>query len=56
MSVQKTQSLVIAKQPRRCKLAVYNKSRSPDQVMIFKYLGANQVIETSKKEMYKQTR
>lgn len=39
ISVQKTQSLTISKEPRRCKLAVYNKS--VEQVMSFKYLGVN---------------
>ncbi|KAH1011016.1 hypothetical protein HUJ04_000458 [Dendroctonus ponderosae] len=39
ISTRKTQSLTISKEPRRCKLAVYN--QSVEQVMTFKYLGAN---------------
>lgn len=39
ISSEKTQSLTISKEPRRCKLAIYD--RSVEQVMSFKYLGAN---------------
>lgn len=39
ISVQKTESLTIFKETRRCKLAVYN--QSVNQVMRFKYLGVN---------------
>ncbi|XP_056641765.1 uncharacterized protein LOC130448413 [Diorhabda sublineata] len=39
ISKQKTQSLTIAREPRRCKLAIYDKS--VEQVMSFKYLGVN---------------
>lgn len=39
ISVQKTESLAISKEPRRWKLVVYN--QSVDQVMRFKYLGVN---------------
>lgn len=39
ISVKKTKSLTISKEPRRCKLAIYK--QSIEQVMSFKYLGAN---------------
>lgn len=39
ISVQKTQSLVIARNPVRCKLATYN--RSIEQIMSFRYLEVN---------------
>ena len=39
LSVDKTESLAIAKEPKRCKLAIYN--QTVNQVMSFKYLGAN---------------
>ncbi|XP_043499674.1 uncharacterized protein LOC122522555 [Polistes fuscatus] len=51
ISVQKTESLTISKEPRRCKLAVYNKS--VNQVMRFEYLG---VIITSNRNLEEEVR
>lgn len=39
ISVKKTKSFTISREPRRCKLAIYD--QSVEQVMSFKYLGAN---------------
>lgn len=51
ISVQKTESLTISKEPRRCKLAVYN--QSVNQVMQFKYLGS---IITSDRNLEEEVR
>lgn len=51
ISVQKTKSLAVSREPRRCKLAVYN--RSVEQVMTFKYLGANITSNRNLKEEVK---
>ena len=47
----KTQCLTIAKEPLRCKLAVYGKSK--EQVMNFKYLG---VTITSSRDLEKEVK
>lgn len=39
ISISKTEALIISKEPKRCKLAVYNKSIN--EVMKFKYLGVD---------------
>lgn len=49
ISAQKTKSLTISKEPRRCKLAIYN--NHVEQVISFKYLGVDttlKIIETLK--------
>ena len=51
ISTSKTQCLTIAKEPLRCKLAVYGKSM--EQVMNFKYLG---VTITSSRDLKKEVR
>ncbi|XP_048522437.1 uncharacterized protein LOC125504463 [Dendroctonus ponderosae] len=51
---RKTQSLTISKEPRRCKLAVYN--QSVEQVMAFKYLGANITSNRNLKEEVRNQR
>ena len=39
ISVQKLKFFTVLREPRRCKLAIYNKS--VEQTMSFKYLGVN---------------
>ncbi|XP_044760217.1 uncharacterized protein LOC123317675 [Coccinella septempunctata] len=39
ISVKKTKSFTVSREPRRCKLAIYD--QSVEQLMSFKYLGAN---------------
>ena len=51
ISTSKTQCLTIAKEPLRCKLAVYG--RSMEQVMNFKYLG---VTITSRRDLEKEVK
>ena len=51
ISTSKTQCLTIAKEPLRCKLAVYGKSI--EQVMNFKYLG---VTITSSRDLEKEVK
>lgn len=54
ISIPKTQTLVIAKEPRKCILAVYDKS--VEQVMSFRYLGAHITSNRNlKEEVQKQT-
>ena len=50
ISVKKTKSLPVTREPRRCKLA-YN--QSVKQVMTFKYLGANITSSRNLKEEVK---
>lgn len=51
ISVEKTKSLAISKEPKRCKLAIYD--RSVEQVMSFKYLGASITSARNLKEEVK---
>ena len=54
ISIEKTQSLTVNKEPKRCKLAANN--QSIEQVMNFKYLGVNITSSRNlKKEVKAQT-
>ena len=54
MTIEKTQSLTVNKEPKRCKLAASN--QSIEQVVNFKYLGVNITSSRNlKKEVKAQT-
>ena len=51
ISIEKTQSLTVNKEPKRCKLAANN--QSIEQVMNFKYLGVIITISRNRKKEVK---